>query len=1617
MKRILILLILSANFAFAQNFNWITPNKTYLKMYVSDDGIYRINKSDFTNAGINANNIDPRTVKVLYKGAQIPIYFFGEQDGVFNDNDYFDFYGKRNYGDTTITYKATMDTVNVVDYVTNEYYNLYSDTSVYWVDWGGAYGLRFTDYGFTSSIPYPNQYYNIKRQFEKDSVYCHGEHRSNDDYRDFNTEKISSEGWFWKQLNPPQNASLTAVFDLSNLYPTPQNCLFKLFAYPNSYLDTVFNEHSLIIKINGTNVDTLFTNDYNRIDTAISFSSALLLPGQNQVTVTYKGAGGYYGYMYFDFFNIQYPARFEFQDNSISYAASFADTSANIYKIKGFVASNEVNIYDVKNNVRITTSSSNADTLIFSGKRNGKFEVINKYITKKPFRIKQKQVPNLVTITGGTDYLIVYNKILESSAELLRQYRSSHDTLRSFKAEIEDIYDVFNFGMESPVAVRYFTKNAYENWQQPRFRYLCLLGRGSLDPKGNYPASIYTQNLVPVYGNPPSDGYFANFNLNSSTYYPQIAVGRIPALTEQEANNIINKTIAYESQSSNPENFFKNFIYISGGQNRQEQITFAAQSDVFVNNYIFPPPVSGYPVRIYRNDSAGGVTYSYSDSIKNAMNRGSLITNFIGHAGSTTWDNGLTDPGVLANQNRLSLILSMTCFTGKNAESDVRSFGENFINLNNRGAVGFIGTTGWSFSGSGNTLNDYIINTFARDTIRRIGDILRLASGRLYADPIGFASRNTINCYSLLGDPAANLLMPKYPEYAIDQSNYKLSNPFPSVREPVILTIYPRNLGIYSDSVKIRFTLIKNNVNNKLKDTVVHGFGFVDTIGYLFSLDSAGNYSMKIDLDPDRWNTKEIKTNNSITFSINLKNSSFLPLKPVNDELVSGDTVTVTGINPNVSRVNNVKLLLQVDTSSSFNSSLSRTYFVANPQGLVTKFGYSIPVKDSSTVYFWRMNSIINNTDTSGWSDTRRFIYGNSVLSKINTLDPKYKLALTDRAVTIYKKKISQYSLTDLMHASGGNDSIVVSRFTGSITAQSWGNNLFNMTRFVINNNEYQLSDTGSWGGLNIIKINKTNARFIEKMHFGFTTSQSNDSAINFLNTFTDNNILIILKTSPYNTNFNLNSSLRSRIRVLGSTYVDSVNVQSFSCWSFINYSTIPNIVDAESYNTNFNPAICSMQPVFYYDSAYVYNNFGPARTWSNFKWSNIIPVNTRLSFDVYGVNQSSQNVLLLSNQTSNSGVALDSFNVYTYPSMRLVTKLYMDSLNGFVSPVLNNLKFNYTPAAEIIADNNSVVKSDSIMQEGDTLGVSVRFGNFGYANATSYINKWSASSPSGIKILKVDTVYNTLYVDSMTLSSVKLPTAGLRDRNKRFDTVTVYFETSLIRQNEFYTYNNVAVTRIVLTGDTLKPEMEITYDGVRGMSGDFIAAKPHIVLKFLDDSKIFIKDTSNIRVKLDDSTVWYYINGVKNPVIDLVFPAGISLQATLYYNPSLSDGDHTFQFTSIDANGNYSDTVTHLMTVNPELKIADLKNYPNPMKSETYFLINLSGGTPPSGAKLKIFTVAGRVIKTINVNLSIGYNQIYWDGKDADGDYIANGVYLYKLIIDGNNKKETALQKLVVLK
>jgi flagellar hook assembly protein FlgD len=94
--------------------------------------------------------------------------------------------------------------------------------------------------------------------------------------------------------------------------------------------------------------------------------------------------------------------------------------------------------------------------------------------------------------------------------------------------------------------------------------------------------------------------------------------------------------------------------------------------------------------------------------------------------------------------------------------------------------------------------------------------------------------------------------------------------------------------------------------------------------------------------------------------------------------------------------------------------------------------------------------------------------------------------------------------------------------------------------------------------------------------------------------------------------------------------------------------------------------------------------------------------------------------------------------------------------------------------------------------------------------------------------------------------------------------------------------------------------------------------------------------------------------------------------------------------------------------------------NYPNPFKNDTYFTFELHGVQPPEEFKIKVFTVAGRLIRDFSIpqsNLKIGFNRFYWDGRDQDGDEIANGVYFYKIASKNNGIYKTVIEKLAKIK
>jgi hypothetical protein len=140
--------------------------------------------------------------------------------------------------------------------------------------------------------------------------------------------------------------------------------------------------------------------------------------------------------------------------------------------------------------------------------------------------------------------------------------------------------------------------------------------------------------------------------------------------------------------------------------------------------------------------------------------------------------------------------------------------------------------------------------------------------------------------------------------------------------------------------------------------------------------------------------------------------------------------------------------------------------------------------------------------------------------------------------------------------------------------------------------------------------------------------------------------------------------------------------------------------------------------------------------------------------------------------------------------------------------------------------------------------------------------------------------------------------------------------------------------------------------------------------------------------------------------------------EGTIQYQlQNLPEGKNTIRvraWNSFDNSG--SSETAFEVTSSDRLSVTDVFNYPNPFgASGTEFTFRQNQSTPLN-VTVKIFTVAGRLIRTLDTYAGgDSFVRIPWDGRDRDGDAIANGVYLYKLIVrtaDGRFSSE-ALSKL----
>jgi hypothetical protein len=140
------------------------------------------------------------------------------------------------------------------------------------------------------------------------------------------------------------------------------------------------------------------------------------------------------------------------------------------------------------------------------------------------------------------------------------------------------------------------------------------------------------------------------------------------------------------------------------------------------------------------------------------------------------------------------------------------------------------------------------------------------------------------------------------------------------------------------------------------------------------------------------------------------------------------------------------------------------------------------------------------------------------------------------------------------------------------------------------------------------------------------------------------------------------------------------------------------------------------------------------------------------------------------------------------------------------------------------------------------------------------------------------------------------------------------------------------------------------------------------------------------------------------------------------YTIPTLESGTHKLTLKAWDVNNNSSTTsIDFIVQEKAEIALDHVLNFPNPFTTSTQFFFEHNQVCSELETQIQIFTVSGRLIKTINqmvLNDGFRFEGIHWDGKDDFGDQLAKGVYIYCLKVKSpTGEKAEKIEKLVLLK
>jgi predicted extracellular nuclease len=666
-----------------------------VKITVNHEGWYRITQPELVRAGLDPK-VNPRLLQLYVDGREQPILVSGKNGTEFGPADTLEFYG------------LGLDVAS-------------TNARVYWLIAGSQPGLRIQQVKSAAGLVSPASFaYTMER---KDRTVYFSSLRNGD-----------KENFFGAVVTrTPVDQTLT----IQHLYGQAAGGATLEVALQGVSL----SHHQVKILLNGSAVGEAVFDGQNAYVARLPVTQALLREGANVVNLAAQG--GQVDTNLVDYIRLTYQHSFTADNDALRLVAA----SKQQVTIDGFTAS-AIRVFDVteaeatQEIIGAVKPQKNGYGVTFTVPGNG---------SRRLLAITNDQAQRAVSVAANrpsswrqpnqaADLVIFTHGSLLASARQLQSYRESQG-LRVALVDIEDAFDEFSFGQKSPYAVRDFLAYAKTNWQRaPHF--VLLMGDATFDPKNYLGQGDFDLVLTKLYDTPfmetASDDWLADFTGNGLA---QMAVGRLPVRSADEATRMITKIINYERGAISD-----SALIIS---DRNNGFDFENASNQL--RALIPPGI-----KVEQIDRGQLGTPAAKQALLDGLQRGQKIVNYLGHGSIDLWsDNLLTsaDARGLTNGDRLPLFVAMTCLNGYFHDTALDSLAESLMKAERGGAIAVWASSGMALPGGQSLLNQQFYKVLfeaGNASGRALGDVTLRAKATVMDENI----RRT---WILFGDPTTRL--------------------------------------------------------------------------------------------------------------------------------------------------------------------------------------------------------------------------------------------------------------------------------------------------------------------------------------------------------------------------------------------------------------------------------------------------------------------------------------------------------------------------------------------------------------------------------------------------------------------------------------------------------------------------------------------------------------------------------------------------------------------------------------------------------------------------------------------------------------------------------------------